>query len=93
VGVLARTSAEANSLSFVITIVLAGAGPVIIPPGRLPPWLIQLSALNPATYAASALRQSVIGPVTPRLGLDLTVLAAFSVLTLWVVNRKLDWRQ
>jgi ABC-2 type transport system permease protein len=47
---------------------------------------------SPATYAASALRQTLLGPVTPRLALDLAVLVVIAALLLALVSRKLQWR-
>jgi ABC-2 type transport system permease protein len=52
-----------------------------------------LGWLNPATYAASALRQVAIGPLTGRLALDLAALIGRTVLVFGSVGRALDWRQ
>lgn len=92
IGSKARSPEEAGSLTTLITFILLGLGPVIIPPERLPGWLVRLGALSPATYAASALRQTLIGPVTGRLALDLGVLLTFSGLVYWIVGRALNWR-
>lgn len=93
VGMLARTPAEAGSLGMLTSFLLAGLGPVVIPPERLPSWLVQLGYLSPATYAASALRQVLFGPLAARLLIDLSVLGLFAVVTFWGVTRRLDWRQ
>lgn len=93
IGVTARTSAEAGSLGLVVTIAMAGLGAVIIPPDRLPRWFVQLGLLSPASYAGSALRQTLLGPVTPAISIDLAALAGFSLVSLWLVSRKMDWRQ
>ncbi len=71
----------------------AGPGPVVVPPERLPRLLVLLGRFSPATYAASGFRQALLGPVTPRIWLDLTVLALVSVAITWLVVRKMDWRQ
>lgn len=68
-------------------------GPVIIPESRLPDILIYIGCLSPATYAASALRQTLLGSMTGQLVVDLTTLVGFSLLTFWLVGSKLDWRQ
>lgn len=92
VGALARTSAEATSLGLLVTLALSGTGAVIIPPDRLPRWLVQLGTLNPATYATSALRQALIGgPTSYRL--EIAVLIAFGFATFWLAARTIDWRQ
>jgi ABC-type lipopolysaccharide export system ATPase subunit len=68
-------------------------GPVVIPPDRLPEITLVLGRLSPATYAASALRQTVVGPVTTEIILDLTALLGMAVLFLWLAGRKMAWRQ
>ncbi len=93
VGVTARTPAEATSLGMLVTFVMAGLGAVIIPPSQLPGWLVELGRLSPATYAGSALRQALMGPVTAKIVGDLAALAGFSAVTFWLAGRKLDWRQ
>ncbi len=93
VGASARNPEEASSFSNLLTFILLGLGPVIIPPDRLPDFMITLGIFSPATYTASALQQVLLGPVTPKIWLDLTVLTGFGGLILWVVGKKLDWRQ
>lgn len=93
IGTTARGPQEAGSLSLLVTLALAGLGPVVVPPERLPGIMLALGRLSPATYAASALRQALLGPVTGQLLADLAVLAAISALVLWLVGHKMDWRQ
>jgi ABC-2 type transport system permease protein len=93
IGVSVRRPEEGGSISLVTTMILTGLGPVIIPPERLPAIMNTLGRLSPATYAASALRQALLGPLSPQLWLDLAALLAFTVATLWLVGRKMDWRQ
>lgn len=93
IGASLRTPEEVNSVSQVLTFLLLALGPVLIPPDRLPPLMYFLGYLSPATYAASALRQTVLGPVYSRLGLDLVVLALFALVTFTITGRKMDWRQ
>lgn len=93
IGASARTPEEANALGLLLTFVLLGLGPVVIPPGRLPGILLVLGWFSPATYAASALRQALLGPVTARMLLDLAVLAGLSIVIFWLVSRKMQWRQ
>lgn len=92
-GLLGRSWGEASSWGFVVSLLLSVLGPVMIPPVRLPEILIWLGYLNPATYAASALRQVVIGPISAYLLVDLAVLAGMSALLLWLVERKMSWRE
>jgi ABC-2 type transport system permease protein len=91
IGSRARTNEEAGTISWLLTFLLMGLGPVLIPPQRLPAILLVLGHLNPATYAASAFRQVLIGPVTGELALDLGALTLFTLVLFWFVERKMDW--
>lgn len=93
IGVTARNPQEAGSLSLVVTLLIVSLGPIIVPPNRLPPIMLTLGWFSPATYAASALRQTLLGPITGRLLLDVVVLVTLGVGIYWVVGYKLDWRQ
>jgi ABC-2 type transport system permease protein len=93
VGTSARNLQEANSLNLILTLGMVALGPVVIPPDRLSPIFLYLGYFSPATYAASALRQSLIGPMSGRILLDLTILIGLAAFTFWLVGRKLDWRQ
>ena len=68
---MARTQAESGTISTLLTLLMLGLGPVVIPPDRLPAILQAVGRFSPATYAASALRQALLGPITPQLWLDL----------------------
>lgn len=93
IGASARTPEEASALSLLLTLLMVSVGPIIIPPDRLPPIMLTLSNLSPATYAASALRQVFLGPVTSQIWLDVGILAIFTAVVLWLVALKMDWRQ
>ncbi|MFZ0548330.1 MAG: ABC transporter permease [Candidatus Promineifilaceae bacterium] len=92
-GVRARNPQEGNTLNLLLTLLLMGLGPVVIPPNRLPDWLVFTGRLSPATYAASALRQTLIGPVTGELLVDLLALVVFALVSFWLVGRFMDWRE
>ena len=93
IGASVRSRYEAGAISLIVTMVMAALGPVVVPPDRLPAVLLWLGWLNPATYAASALRQTVIGPLTGRLVWDMIALLGSTILVFAVVGRTLDWRQ
>ena len=93
IGSVARTPQEAGSLSLLVTLVMLGLGPVLIPPSRLPDVMLILGRFSPATYAASALRQALLGPLTGQIFLDLAALTGVAAVVLWLVGRKMDWRQ
>lgn len=93
IGANARTPEESGSLSLLLTMVMLFIGPVLIPASRLPNILLIVGHFSPATYAASALRQTLLGCVSGQVVIDLTALVGFSLLTFWLVRLKLDWRQ
>ena len=92
-GLVGRSRGESGNLTFFLTFLLMALGPVVIPPDRQPEITLQLGRLSPATYAASALRQSLVGPVTRQIIVDAVVLAVMAVCLLWLVGRKMSWRQ
>lgn len=93
VGVSTNTFQESNTIHNVLILALTFFGAVTFPPELLPETLIILGRFNPATYAASAVRQLLLGPVTIQLSLDLIVMASFTVLVYWFVGQRMDWRQ
>jgi ABC-2 type transport system permease protein len=94
IGIVVRTPEEVGNLSALITFLLVGFGPVVLPLDRWPKIVHTLSFLSPATYAASALRQTVLGmPDRIPLGIDLGVLAGLCALSMWIVGHRMDWRQ
>jgi len=93
IGASVRSRYQAGAISLVVTMVMAGLGPVVVPPERLPQPLLWLGWINPATYAASALRQTIVGPITGRLLWDLVALLGSTILIFAVVTQTLDWRQ
>jgi len=93
IGANARTPEESGSLSLLMTMVMLFIGPVIIPESRLPDILLLVERLSPATYAASALGQTLVEPMTGQVVVDLAALVGFSLFTFWLVGLKLDWRQ
>jgi ABC-2 type transport system permease protein len=92
-GLVGRTRGESGSLTSLLTLLMIALGPVVIPPSRLPGFVLVLGHCSPATYAASALRQTTVGPVTGRILVDLVVLAGMTVSSLWLVGRKMNWHQ
>jgi ABC-2 type transport system permease protein len=93
IGATVPRPEDSGTWSLLLSVALLSLGPVVVPPDRLPAWLQTLGNLSPATYAASALRQTLLGPITDRLPLDLLVLAAVAALLLALVARTISWRQ
>jgi len=93
IGCSVPEPSQGGAVNLLVTMIMMGLGPVIVPPDRLPGVLLVLGRLSPATYAASAFRQALLGPVTGQILIDLAVLAAISVVVLGVVGQVMDWRQ
>ncbi|MEV8630150.1 ABC transporter permease [Streptosporangium sp. NPDC051023] len=92
IGSLTNTMEESGAASLVVTFLMTGCGPVLIPADRLPAAINAIGVLNPATYAASALRASLTGTVGSRLPVDLAVLALFAAGVLLLLVKRMPWR-
>lgn len=92
IGTNARTPEQSGSFSLLVTMVMLFIGPVLIPETRLPDFLVAVGHFSPATYAASALRQTLLTPITGEIWVDLGVLLGFALLSFWFTLVKLDWR-
>jgi ABC-2 type transport system permease protein len=93
IGIRGQNFQESGAINLVVTLILTSLGPVIIPPDKLPDWMMTVGRFSPATYAASALRQTLLGPMTAVLLTDLLALTIFGLISFWLVGRFLDWRQ
>ncbi|MBD1913157.1 MULTISPECIES: ABC transporter permease [unclassified Leptolyngbya] len=78
-----------GGLTLLVTMLALFVGPVLLPASRLPEIVQTIGYFSPATYAASALKQTLLEPMTQRVVIDLVALIGFSVLTFWLVSRKL----
>lgn len=72
---------------------LMSIGPVVIPADHLPAILLFLEHFSPTTYAASALRQVLIGPITGELAIDITALIGVTLAIFWLIGRNMSWRR
>lgn len=93
IGSNARTPQEADSFSLLATMVMLFIGPVIIPGDRLPNIMLLIGHLSPATYAASALRQTLLEPLNWQIIYNLAALVGLSIVFFWIASLKMDWRQ
>jgi ABC-2 type transport system permease protein len=89
VGMKVRNPMDGGPICLLVTVALLALGPVMVPPSRLPAALQIVGWASPATYAASALRLTLLGPVTSRLFLDLAVLALLAAIMMAAVARQL----
>jgi ABC-2 type transport system permease protein len=87
IGIKMRSPAEAGPLTTLLVFLFLSMGPVVFPPSRLPAIMQQIGRFSPATYAASALRQTLLGPITPQLAADLAVLLFVAAIMSHLVNR------
>lgn len=93
IGVASRSLEESHTYSQVVLFVFMILGPVLIPPQNLPNLMRMAGWVSPATYGASALRQTLLGPVTWRLSVDLIALLLFTIGFMLLVDRTMDWRE
>ncbi|MFN8439286.1 MAG: ABC transporter permease [Caldilineaceae bacterium] len=93
IGVSVTPEDQAMAITNLLTLVLLAVGPVILPVEQLPSWLATTGWLSPASYVASALRQTLIGPITGRLWLDIGMMLAMTAASYWWVGRKMSWRE
>jgi ABC-2 type transport system permease protein len=93
IGASSRRIEEAILISQITMLTLVALGPVLVPPDQLPEFIVVLGRLSPAPYAVSALMQVLIGPVNGQLAWDVAFLVAFTLGSLWLVSRLMDWRQ
>jgi ABC-2 type transport system permease protein len=92
IGVLAPNQQISGVTANLMMLIIMFLSPIFAPAARLPAFLQMTSRLLPTTYAAEALRQTLNGRITGRFALDLAVLALYSLVTIYIVTTKLDWR-
>ena len=93
IGSRARNYQEAGAINLAIMLLMTALGPVVIPPDRLPNFMITLGRFSPATYAASALRGGLLADLDSSIWMELGVLMLFSLVVITSVNWALDWRE
>jgi len=91
-GLLAETVEVAQLGTYVLLFVLVLAAPVFIPWEALPDPLRWVSLLMPFTYAADALHMTLANTIGTQFWLDIGVLLALLVGSLFILERRLRWR-
>ncbi|MBD2034040.1 ABC transporter permease [Leptolyngbya sp. FACHB-321] len=89
IGTNAPSPEVGGGLTLLVTLLALFIGPVLLPASRLPELVQIVGYCSPATYAASALRQTLLQPMTQRIIVDCVALTGFSFLTFWLASRKL----
>lgn len=92
IGAGSSSPNQASGLSLATTVMLSGAGPVVIPPERLPAWLRAAGPYNPAALASDSFRTLLTGTSTYGLLWNLMGLIVFTVLVFLAVRRVMPWR-
>ncbi len=92
IGITSTNSNRANITVRVVFPVLVFAAPVMIPMQNLPVVLRYFSVILPTTYIANAFRAVLAGRFDVNLLIDLTVILLFTIVSLYLVARKFDWR-
>ncbi|MEP7288988.1 MAG: ABC transporter permease [Chloroflexota bacterium] len=77
----------------IIMLVLIMAAPVFMPMQSLPVPLQILAYFLPPTYAADALRQALAGTFGTSFYFDVAMLIGITLVSFYVMNRWLSWRQ
>ncbi|NCP15817.1 ABC transporter permease [bacterium] len=93
IGVLSPNMRIQNLLSQLYLYIVFLFAPVMIPPERLPLWLVQIMRYSPAHQAADFLRASIQGQVTPDSLIQAGMLAVGSLGLLILFGYSLPWRR
>ncbi len=92
IGTACTSVNQASGLSLAATVVLTAIGPVLVPPDRLPDWLVAAGPYNPAALASDALRTLFTGVSAYGLWWDTLGLLVFCGLVQLVLTRAMPWR-
>jgi ABC-2 type transport system permease protein len=92
IGIYSTNANRANIAVRVVFPILVFAAPVMIPLQNLPVVLRYISLVLPTTYIANAFRAALSGNLGPAFWLDMGIVFLFTVVSLYFVARKFDWR-
>jgi ABC-2 type transport system permease protein len=92
IGFYSRTGQVAGMATQVLAGVMTSLAPVFVSIDQLPAILRATAAFMPTTYVATIMRGALSGVVDAQVWTSFAVLAVFTVVMLWLVVRKLDWR-
>lgn len=90
IGANSPTPEVGGGLTLLVTMLALFIGPVLLPASRLPEILQLVGYFSPATYAASALKQVLLQPITQYIIVDFIALIGSSLLIFWLVSRRLN---
>ncbi|NWJ44456.1 MAG: ABC transporter permease [Chloroflexi bacterium] len=92
VGVTAPNFDTATSISGVLQFIFMGLSPILVAADRLPEFVQWIGKALPSTYAAEALRLSLIGQFNEKFWLDVVILLVVNTLIMLYVGSKMEWR-
>jgi ABC-2 type transport system permease protein len=92
IGITSTNSNRANITVRVVFPVLVFTAPVLIPLENLPVVLRYTSVIMPTTYIADAFRAALVGDLGSGFWLSMGIILLYTVVSLYVVARKFDWR-
>lgn len=81
-----------NMLAQALLMFISFLTPVMVDASQLPLLLRWVSALFPTTYVAHAYRIIFVEGWTLAVAKDLVILTAFSLASIWLVQKKVSWR-
>jgi ABC-2 type transport system permease protein len=93
IGILAPNPETSNLWSNLVLFGLMFLSPVLIPIERLPTIIQVTSRLLPSSYAVEALKRLLVGTLDQTVALNVVALVGFSVVALYLVSSRLDWRR
>ncbi len=92
IGIYSKNSNHANIVTQVVFPILVFAAPVMVPAKNLPVFLQYFSIVLPTTYIAEAFRDSLGGNTGADFFINLIIITLYTILSLYLVTRKFDWR-
>lgn len=93
IGFWSSTGETASLVTQVAQTIIIFFAPIFVPAARLPQFLQHTAVLMPTTYVAHGLLAAMSGQPVGSYGLDVAVLAAFTIASLGLAPLKLQWRQ
>lgn len=90
IGVYSRNASQASTITQVLQPLIVYCAPVFIPVESMPTILRAISYFIPTSYVANAVRASLNGLVD---GKSILILLAFCIVSIYLVEFKIDWRQ
>lgn len=93
IGTYSRTPGEASMLSNIITFLVIFAAPIYYSPEALPSIIRPIFLFLPVTYAAHAIRRTLVLGTPNNIFVDIMVLLITSVITMFAGFKGIKWRE